>query len=145
VRNVLLIIHVAAAIVFLGPVTFATGAFVRYAETGAENIATAMNRTTRVYGWGSLAVPVFGLALAGQGSYFDKSWVMISLTLFVIGIVLLLAVIVPGQKQAIEIVAAGDGSAVELPSGLKARLSAVSGVYGLLWLVILYFMIAKPG
>lgn len=135
-----LVAHVAAATDFLGPATVAVSLFPRYlllaiddpAELGA---ARAFHRITRAYGTTSLVVPVLGLALAAQGGYLDELWVGASIGLFAVLAVLVLGVVVPGQRRLLD--GGDDGVGV-------ARLRTVSGLAPLAWLAILVLMIATP-
>ena len=53
----LLVAHIGAAILFIGPATLATSLFPRSARAGEREVARLLNRVSRVYGVCSLAVP----------------------------------------------------------------------------------------
>lgn len=67
-------------------------------------------------------------------------WVSVSFVLFVVAIVLLVAVILPGQRRALRMMEAGPAD-----QAVIGRLRAASGGFALAWLIILFLMVAKPG
>lgn len=141
-RTFLLVAHIAAAILFVGPATVATSLFPRYAVAETAAVARALNRIGRVYGVSSLAVPAVGLALVGQGGWDPGApWIAASLAIFAAATALLLAVILPGQRRMLlALDAAGPD-----PGSTRTVLRAASGVYGIAWVVVLILMVAKPG
>jgi hypothetical protein len=139
-RTLLLVAHVGAAILFIGPVTFATSAFARYAASDTLPVARALNRVSRAYGTCSVAVPVVGGVLAAQTGYLSTAWVGVSLGIFAVALVLLAAVILPGQRR---LLAAAEADTVP-PAATLARVRAASGLFALSWVVILVLMVAKP-
>lgn len=139
-RNVLLILHVATAIMFIGPVTVATSVFPRFSTRETLPVAREFYRISRGYGFGSLAVIALGLILAQRTDYLGQGWVNASLAIFILAYGLLLGFIVPRQRR---LLAALDAGTDVTPADL-APLRATSGVFGLAWVVILYLMVAKP-
>lgn len=140
VRTLLLVAHVAAAILFIGPATFATSAFARYVAPDTLPVARALNRVSRAYGTCSVAVTVVGWVLAARSGYLSAIWVGLSLGIFVVAVVLLGAVILPGQRR---LLAAAEADTVP-PAATLARVRAASGLFALSWVVILVLMVAKP-
>lgn len=138
-RNIVLVAHVLAAIMFLGPVTVATSLFPRYAGLGQWQVARAFHRISRGYGMASLAVPAFGLLLAARIGYLGQLWVNLSLALFVVGFFLMVGYIVPAQARVL----ASESSEGVDRSGI-AKLRVATGSSGMIWLVVLYLMVAKP-
>lgn len=138
-RNIVLVAHILAAVIFLGPVTVAASLFPRHALREEWAVARAFHRISRGYGLGSLLVPAIGLYLAARMDYLGMLWINLSLGLFVLGLVLHLGLVVPLQARML---ASGqDGPPAD---SLIGRLRAATGAYGLIWLVILYLMVAKP-
>jgi hypothetical protein len=143
-RTILLIAHVFAAVLCIGPATVATSVFPRYADADGLPVAALLHRISRVYGTGSIAVAVFGVAMALQQDRFGEIWVDVSLTLFVAATVVLLALVVPAEGRILRALDA-TGPAERPPlRPLVLRIRAGAAVYALLWLVILVLMIAKP-
>lgn len=139
-RTILLSLHIGSAILFLGPVTVAASMFPRYAATGDLPVARVLNRVTRVYGLLSILVAVFGIILAARIDAFDKPWVSWSLGLFILAAVIQVAVVEREQGRLLARIEK-DGAQ---PGGLTL-VRVGSGVFALLWIVILVLMVGKPG
>jgi len=140
VRNVLLFLHVALAVAFIGPVTYATSTFARHAGAADLPAAQQANRTTRVYGIGAQAVALAGIALALNSGGFGRIWVDTALTLFVVGSLLLFAGHLPAQRRALAVLAEPG----PCPASLVGRLRATAGLFALSWVAIVWLMVAKP-
>ena len=93
-------LHIGFAIFALGPVTIAVLSTPRYIRGGNPVIVGYLLRTTRIYTLVSLGVLVFGLVSAQQHKAFSKPWLTISMTLFVVALVLLV-IIMRDQRRAV--------------------------------------------
>ena len=93
-------LHIGFAIFALGPVTIAVLSTPRYIRGGNPVIVGYLLRTTRIYTLISLGVLVFGLVSAQQHKEFSKPWLTISMTLFVVALVLLV-IIMRDQRRAV--------------------------------------------
>ena len=82
-------LHIGVAIFTIGPVTMAIMSTPRYIRKRNTLVVGYLHRTTRIYGIASLLVFVFGAVLAGQLGDFSKPWISISMTLFIVAMVLL--------------------------------------------------------
>ncbi|MDX3005183.1 hypothetical protein PWY87_26135 [Kribbella solani] len=145
-----LTVHILAAILCVGPVTIAAGMFPPIArrvltsdspDVGGLRI---LHRISRVYAWASLAVPVFGFALAGSKQMTGERWLIVSIVLTVAAALVLGFLVVPAQAS---VLAVADG-APELRNEVlpKAKmLSMTTGIFSLLWLVVLVLMVVRPG
>jgi hypothetical protein len=74
----------------------------------------------------------------------DEAWLIVSIVLTLAAALVLAFLVVPEQSA---VLAAADQS-VEVRTGVlpKAKLlSMTSGIFGLLWLVVLVLMVVKPG
>lgn len=151
-RNLLLVAHVGAAIMFLGPLTVAASLFPRHLAMSASDpaelgAARVLHRVSRAYATSSLAVPVLGLALAAQQDYLAEAWVLVSLGLFVVMSGLLFVLVVPAQRRLLDVVhgAVGAHAAEGAPFGPDlSRLRMATGLVPLVWLAILALMVLKP-
>lgn len=143
---VLLVVHVATAIVFIGGVTVSASVFPRYAtaeaaapyaEQGGHPAALAMHRITSVYGRLAAITPAVGLVLALILGKLGELWVLLALVLVAVGGVILLAVVIPMQREMLR----------EPPTDPRARARAVgwAGTLNAVWLTILILMLTKPG
>jgi hypothetical protein len=120
-------------------------------RSSAEPVTRLLHRISRVYSVLGLAVPVLGLTLAIRMRVLGDVWLLASIVLTVVAAVLLAAVVLPAQHRAMTLLDGepGDGpasaSAVERwVSGAK-RLSMSSGIFALLWAVVVVLMVVRPG
>ncbi|PPF87504.1 hypothetical protein C5E07_16285 [Pseudoclavibacter sp. RFBJ3] len=143
---VLLVIHVATAIIFIGGVTVSASVFPRYAtaeaaapyaENGGHPGALAMHRITRGYGRLAIITPVVGLMLAMLLGRLGELWILISVGLVVLGGWVLVMKIIPTQVEMLR----------EPPTDPEARKRAMlyPGLLNVIWLAVLVLMIVKPG
>ena len=148
----LLAVHVIAAIVFIGPATVGASLFPRYVPLGESRIAAAratdgdslrslrvaeaLHRLTRVYALLAVAVPVAGLALALVQGRLGEIWISIAMALTAVAAGILWLRIVPAQAAAL---------AAPPPRAGVRSLSALAGVFNLLWVAVVVLMIVRPG
>jgi hypothetical protein len=92
--------HVAFVIFTIGPVTIAIMSTPRYIRTRNVAVLRYLLRLTRIFGVASLGVLVFGLTLGQSLSELSKGWLTVSMTLFVVSLVLLV-LIMRDQRRAI--------------------------------------------
>lgn len=145
-ESFLLSIHIVAGILFVGPVAVTTSLFPRYAPVSvpvgvADSVrsletARLLHRITRVYGLLALVVPVIGIVVALVQGRMAEVWVVVAMVLTAVAGMLLALQIAPGQREALD--SPDDGT--RLP-----RLAMVSGVFNLLWVVVVVLMIIRPG
>jgi hypothetical protein len=175
VTKLLLALHVIAAIVAIGPVTVAASMFppaVRRALAAPDDpdaVATPrlLYRICQVYAFVGVAVPVFGLATAGQMGVLGSPWLIVSIALTVLAAVVLGALVLPQQGaltarlgtpvgtrsekgvgvavQSAAPSAAASGAVTVAPADATVRLAMYTGVFNLLWAVVTVLMIVRPG
>ena len=165
VKVALLSVHVVAAILLVGPITVAASVFPRYArlalaEAGtpdrvaaesARSTAAAMHRISRGYAVPALAVPVFGIGVGSAMHVLGEGWVLVSIALTLAAAALLAGGVLPGQRSVLEALAHAAGTAAAVtdgsgPAGGRLRrLGLVTGVFSLLWVVVVVLMILRPG
>ena len=165
-------LHIAVAIFTIGPVALAISSTPRYIRHRNIPVLRYLSRITLIFTGASLLVLVFGIVLANIVHAFSKPWLTVSMTLFVVAIVLLV-LIVRDQRKAIRALAdlapvngAGSGTdrqqtvessedgddgtgqqaaeAAHIASVERGRIAALGGVVNLLWLVILVLMVWRP-
>lgn len=145
----LLSVHVLAAIVLIGPVTVAASLFPRYAgaalraESGALPVTLVLRRITRAYLVAGVAVPVFGLATAVQMGVLGDAWLIVSIVLTALAAAVLATVVIPAQTTLVNALPEAGGE--EPWRGLLGRLRMGTGVFNLLWAVVVVLMIVRPG
>ncbi len=103
-------LHVTAAIFTIGPGTAAIMSTPRYIRARNPVVVGFLLRTTRIYSVGALLVLVFGLILTGMTHKFSQWWISVSLTLFVVAVVLL-AIILRDQRKAHAALSAAEAAA----------------------------------
>ncbi|MGW7535362.1 hypothetical protein [Amycolatopsis sp. NPDC054798] len=138
----LLSVHVLAAILAIGPVAVAASMFPSAARLASDDPKKAvtlriLHRTTRVYAVIGILVPVFGLATGARIGVLGDAWLVVSMTLTVAAAGVLIAFIVPGQRRVIDALGSDRPVAV--------RLGMTTGIFNLLWAVVVVLMIYRPG
>jgi hypothetical protein len=136
--KVLLWCHIAAVMFLLGPLAIATTTTPRYIRQGDIAVVRYLNRTTRIFGYGSILVLLFGLGIAHKN--ISKPWLTISMTLFIIGLIMIVFVVEPDQRKAITALDAGESADVQ-----RGRIVAISSITAVVWLVVLALMVWHPG
>ncbi|TCO46463.1 hypothetical protein [Actinocrispum wychmicini] len=129
----LLIIHIVAAILAVGPVAIAASMFPAAARAGSDSVKV-LYRICRVYTYIAIAVPFFGLATAGSMRVFGSAWVQVSIGLTAVAALVLALVVLPGQRKVL----AGQG-------GPTMTLAMSTGVFNVLWVVVTVLMVIRPG
>ncbi|MFE6025178.1 DUF2269 family protein [Streptomyces niveus] len=158
--KLLLSIHVLASILVVGPIAVAASMFPRYArQTAGEDghsvgATVLLHRICSGYAIVGVAVPVFGIATGAQLGVLTDAWLLTSIVLTTIAAAILALAILPGQESMIEsaAAAAADGTGAGAGTGdgadtkrAAARLAGLTGVFNLLWAVVVVLMIVRPG
>lgn len=145
-RNLFLSLHVLTAIFAVGPLVAAATTASRGLRQGdAAAVATA-SRTARIYSYASVLVIILGMGVLGmkesgeKATSFGELWVWLSLVLWIVAIALVLGVLVPGLNKAGSTISGGGSAATAV-----ARTAAVGGIVGLLFAVIVFLMVYRPG
>ncbi|MFI6422555.1 hypothetical protein ACIBG6_34810 [Streptomyces sp. NPDC050842] len=159
----LLSVHVLVAIVTVGSITVAASMFPRVAlracgggkqdgpsegseETGGAGgtgTAVVLHRVCAGYAVAGVVVPVFGIATGAQLGVLTDAWLIVSLVLTTIAAALLGLAVLPGQRR---LLALAEGAASEAEARpLASRLAMLTGVFNLLWAVVVVLMIVRPG
>ncbi len=160
--NIVKILHILCAIIGFGGVILngVYGAQIR-ARGGAEGAAIghAVFRVSTVAEYFIYAVFVLGLALVGLGNNvfdFGQTWIWLSMVLFIVGLGLSHGALRPRVRRMNALMdelatapagAAGGGpppQAAELEA-LGKQVAAIEAALDLLLVVILVFMVFKPG
>lgn len=148
------VLHVAAAIIFIGPVVVATSMFPRAAadaRVGGEEAtgrASVLHRITKTYGMISAIVPLLGAALLGFDWEVHKSnyWLHTAIVLSVIAWAILLFMVIPQQRKmlgSLGALAPADADPSDVTGNFeksKAKASAGAGIFNLLWVLVLILM-----
>jgi Predicted integral membrane protein (DUF2269) len=110
-------LHIAFAIFALGPVTVAIVSTPRYIRARNQTVVGYLYRTTRIYALLSLGVLIFGIVLAQIKKDFSHPWLTVSLTLFVVALVLLVLIMRDQHRAigALQLAAAAEAPAAGSP------------------------------
>ena len=155
--RILLILHVLAAVIAVGPVTAAGSMFPAAARkaAGAPGSAEAvapvrlLHRICRVYAVAGLAIPVFGFATASSLHVLGSPWLIASIILTGIAAFVLALLVLPAQAAVLAGLADSNSSAI--PAAVRPkrartqRLAALTGIFNLLWATVTVLMIVRPG
>ena len=133
----LLAVHVLAAILLVGPVAVAASLFPRFAmpsDDGGHDVAALLHRICRSYAAVGVVVPVFGIATAARLGVLTDAWLVVSVVLTAAAAAVLGLRILPAQRRLL-------GASAEKATGLMTA----TGVFNLLWAVVVVLMILRPG
>jgi uncharacterized membrane protein len=141
-RHLLLALHLLFAIFAVGPLVGAASIAGRGVRAGDGPAVAATARTVRIYGYVSLLVPVLGMSLVRPkwDAKFSYPWVWVSLVLYLIALALTLGLLAPSLAKAGTAISAGNPA-----NGFAARVAAAGGGIALLYAVIVFLMVYKPG
>ena len=103
-------LHIGFAIFTIGPVALAISSTPRYIRRRDVAILRYLSRITVIFTLGSLLVLFAGIALAELKHDFSRPWLTVSMTLFVVAIVLLV-LIIRDQFRAIKALSPAETSA----------------------------------
>ncbi|MEU4999979.1 hypothetical protein [Streptomyces sp. NPDC021622] len=155
----LLSVHVILAILAVGPIAVAASMFPRYAQQlttdgkdqdghkdqdgNAAGVAGILHKICRGYALFGIGVPVFGLATAVQLDALTDVWLIISIVLTAAAAAVLAMAILPSQQRVLAV--AGGTAEPGAPAVPASRLSMLTGIFNLLWTVVVILMIVRPG
>ncbi|MFD5679902.1 DUF2269 family protein [Streptomyces bacillaris] len=152
--KLLLSLHVLASILAVGPVTVAASMFPRYARppapggagAGDHDLRTAafLHKICRVYAMVGIAVPVLGFATGAQMGVLGDAWLLVSIVLTAVAAALLMAMVLPGQRELLGEEGEGEGPVAERRAA-AGRLAMTTGIFNLLWATVVVLMIVRPG
>ena len=114
IERLVLWLHVAFVIFTIGPVTIAIMSTPRAIRTRNAVVLQHLLVMTRIFGTASLGVLVFGIILGQQQKELSKAWLTVSMTLFVVALVLLV-LIMRDQRRALAALKLADRQEVPAP------------------------------
>ncbi len=114
IERLVLWLHVAFVIFTIGPVTIAIMSSPRAIRTRNAVVLQHLLVMTRIFGTASLGVLVFGIILGQQQKELSKAWLTVSMTLFVVALVLLV-LIMRDQRRALAALKLADKQEVPAP------------------------------
>jgi Predicted integral membrane protein (DUF2269) len=126
IERLVLWLHVAFVIFTIGPVTIAIMSSPRAIRTRNAVVLQHLLVMTRIFGTASLGVLIFGIILGQQQKELSKAWLTVSLTLFVVALVLLV-LIMRDQRRALAALKLADKQQVPAPQSAVAGEPADAG------------------
>ena len=126
IERLVLWLHVAFVIFTIGPVTIAIMSSPRAIRTRNAVVLQHLLVMTRIFGTASLGVLVFGIILGQQRKELSKAWLTVSMTLFVVALVLLV-LIMRDQRRALTALKLADRPEVPAPQPAVAGELAGAG------------------
>src|SRR5215831_470122 len=114
IERLVLWLHVAFVIFAIGPVTVAIMSSPRAIRTRNAVVLQHLLVMTRIFGTASLGVLIFGIILGQQRHELSKAWLTVSITLFVVALVLLV-LIMRDQRRALAALKLADKQPVPAP------------------------------
>ncbi|MFD4602017.1 DUF2269 family protein [Streptomyces sp. NPDC058464] len=152
----LLSVHVLGAILLIGPVTVAASLFPRFArqaladgpeQQSAKSAVRLLHRICRVYAVAGISVPAFGVGTAQVMGVMGSAWLIASMALTAVAAVLLGIAVLGTQDNVVNQLDRSDPtqSATESLIARLPRLSMITGLFALVWLVVVVLMIVRPG
>jgi hypothetical protein len=149
VFKLLLGLHLLFAIFAVGPLVHAATTAGRGVRTGDAAATASAARMLKIYSYASVLVVLVGMSMLSVDSPYAKGkkvgefsdlWVWLSLVLWLGAVAMVLALIVPTLTK----VTAGIGRQDSVAT-LTPRVAAAGGVVGVLFAVIVFLMVYRPG
>ncbi|ROO88966.1 hypothetical protein EDD29_6653 [Actinocorallia herbida] len=134
--ELLLTLHVLAALLAIGPMAVASSLFPRQARDQAPTTAL-LHRICRGYSLVGLAIPVFGFATALALDVLTAPWLLVSIVLTALAAGVLAFAVLPAQRHLLDVPSDAPGTA--------ARLHMTTGIFNLLWAAVAVLMVTRPG
>jgi hypothetical protein len=138
--KLLLSLHIGFAIFAIGPLTAVTSYVPRYIRARDLNVLRFLKRAGRLFGSLTLGVFLFGILLGG--SDLAKVYLTVSMTLFIVAVVLLV-IIDRDLSKAVRVLE--NDNPDDDARAQTGRIGALGGVTALIWLVILALMAFNGG
>ncbi len=123
-------LHVLFAVLLVGPLTMIPMTALRSIRRRDGAAVAGAARQTMIYGLGSLLVFVLGFGIVGVKSErfsMGDPWITISMTLYVIALVLVLALVLPGLRGASKLIEAGVQDTQRLTGATPPPVAGVGG------------------
>jgi len=152
IYKLLLVLHILTVIVGFGGM-FIAGFYGNEARNrpGREGLAvaeTTLKVTDRIPTMAVCAVPILGILLillSDDTWKFSEAWISLSLLLYIVLVALAVTVQVPAIRKMVALRQGADGAQPLQMQADEKKVGAVSGIVNVLWVVVLFLMVFKPG
>jgi uncharacterized membrane protein len=150
--KLVLVLHILAAIIGFGGM-FIAGFYGNEARTqpGREGLAvaqTTLRVTGRIPTVAVCAVPILGILLILMSDdtwKFSEAWVSLSFLLYIVLMGVATGLQVPTIRKMVALRAGADGAQSMEMQAMGRKVAAASAIVNVLWVVILFLMVFKPG
>ncbi len=126
-EQLVLWLHVAFALFTVGPLTLATMSTPRYVRARNLPVLRYLARITRIFTVLSLGILILGIVEAQLRHDFSHPWLSVSMTLFVVALVLLVLVIRDQHRAIVALDAAAKAEVVAAPAAAPALTGEQAG------------------
>lgn len=144
--KIMLALHLLFAIFAIGPLVFAATTAGRGVRIGNAAEVAGSARLLRMYSIASVLVVIFGFAVMSSKLHgktvasFSDTYIWLSLVLWVVAMGLIHGLLVPQLEKVGAKLAASESVAT-----VTARIAAAGGIVGVIFAVIIFLMVYKPG
>jgi hypothetical protein len=144
--KLLLALHVLFAVFAIGPLAHAVTTAGRGIRNGDASATAAAARTARVYAYASVVVVLIGFGLMsvkrnGRAvGEFGDLWIWLSAALWLLAVIIALGAIVPALDDVTERIGKQESVVA-----VTARVSALGGAVAVIFGVIVFLMVYRPG
>jgi hypothetical protein len=144
--KILLALHLLFAVFAVGPLVHAATTAARGVRHGDAAATAYSARVARIYAGASVLVILIGFGLMSVKRHgetvakFSETWIWVSVLLWVLAVALVMAVLVPTLNKATELIGKQESAAA-----LTGRVAAAGGVVGIVFAVIVFLMVYRPG
>jgi heme/copper-type cytochrome/quinol oxidase subunit 2 len=143
--KMLLALHILAAVFAIGPLVHAATTASRGLRQGDVAAIRSSSRMLTIYSLASVVVVVLGFGLMSATSPYTHQkvadfadlWIWLSLVLWLVAAALTYFVVVPALSKAAEDVSTAPA--------LVGKVAATGGIVGILFAVIVFLMVYRPG
>lgn len=141
-HKLVLFLHLLFVVFTIGPLVHAATTASRGVRTGDAPAVRASARMVQTYAGASVLAVIAGMALVQDKWHasFGDTWVWLSVVLWIVAVTVVILVLIPALRQA------GDRIAASQPvASLTPKVAASGGAVGLIFAVIVFLMVYKPG
>ena len=152
IYKLVLVLHILTAIIGFGGM-FIAGFYGAEARNrpGREGLAvaeTTLKVTDRIPTVAVYLVPILGILLillSDDTWKFSEAWISLSLLLYIVLVALAVTVQVPAIRKMVAVRQGADGAQPLQMQAEEKKVATVGGIVNLLWIVVLFLMVFKPG
>lgn len=116
-------------------------------QESAKGSVRLLHRICRVYAVAGVSVPAFGVGTAEVMGVMGSAWVIASMALTVAAAILLGVAVLGTQDDVVDQLDKSDTTLSARQSLITRlpRLSLITGLFALAWLIVVVLMIVRPG